>query len=165
MQVQGGNDPEHRVVGVGRAELGRVVAARVLGDGQRREGDDRDAGVEAEHGDEDEVDRLRHLLAGIMGLLGHVGDGLDPGVGEHRDRNRKEQLRVARREAEMDLIDEHAGVEDEHRAEDDQRRLRQQVEDGEGDVEFGRLAEAADVDQGEQGDHADTGDHVSRVFP
>ena len=72
-------------------ELGRVADA-VVHDRQRRERDDRDARVHAEHGDQHEVDRLRHVVAGVLGLLGHVRDGLDAGVGDHRDRQREDQL-------------------------------------------------------------------------
>ena len=51
---------------------GRAVAGGVVDHGQRGERDDRDSRVDAEHGDEHEVDRAGHVVAGVLGLLGHV---------------------------------------------------------------------------------------------
>ena len=53
------DDAEDRVVGELGAELGRVLAGGVLGDRHRRERDDRDQQVEAEHRDDGEADAAR----------------------------------------------------------------------------------------------------------
>ena len=47
--------------------------------------------------------------------------------------------------------------------EHDEQHLRDQVRDGEDDVELGRLAQAADVQRGQQRDHGDAADDVARV--
>ncbi len=162
VQPESRDDAEHGVVFVRRAEFGDVVAA-VVHHRQRGQRDDRDAGVHAEHGDQHEVDGLGYVVAGVLGLLGHVGDRLDPGVGDHRDRQREDQLRPGRRHSEMDLVDEQRRVQDEHEPEPDQQDLRAEVGDGEEQVEFGRLAETADVQRGEQHDRDQPADDVARV--
>ena len=134
----------------------------VLVHGQGGEGDHRDPGVDPEHRDQHQVDRFGHLLARIAGLLGHVGDGLDPGVGEHRDRDGEDQLREARRGPEVHLVDQHRGMEHQHRAEPDQGNLGEEVEHRKADVQVGRLTQPADVDQGEDRDRRHPADHVAR---
>ena len=76
VQSEPGDDPEHRIVLEEPTQLRRVaglgevfaqrraVADPVVDDRQRRQRDDRDAGVDAEHRDHHEVDRLRDLAAG-----------------------------------------------------------------------------------------------------
>ena len=91
-KVQLLDDPQHRVTGV--AALGlvdaeqRLVVAVDQVYGQRRQGHGRHRGVDREHGDHDALDRGRDRLGLVLGLLGHVRDRLDPGVGDHPDRNR-----------------------------------------------------------------------------
>ena len=100
-------------------------------------------------------------LAGVARLLGHVRDGLDPGVGDHRDREREDQLREARRHAEVDLVDQHRRVEDQHRAEHDQRDLGAR-----GRASARKMFSLADspsprmLSSGEQRDHRDAADDV-----
>ena len=137
----------------------------MLRDRQRDERDDRDPGEDAEHRDQHEVDRLRHVVARVARLLGHVRDRLDAGVGDHRDRQREDQLLVAGRRAQVDLVDEHRRVEDQDRAEHDQQHLGDQVGDRQEDVQPGRLAQPADVQRREQGDDDDAADDVAGVVP
>jgi len=63
----------------------------------------------------------------------------------------------------VDLSDHQAGIEDHDRAKDDQRDLREQVGDRENDVQLGRLAEAADVDEGEDRDNGGASDQIGRA--
>jgi len=130
---------------------------------QCRQRDHGNAGVDAEHGDQHEVDGLGDVVAGVLGLLGHVRDGLDPRVGDHRDRQREDQLRPARSQPEMHLVDQQRGVEHEHEAEADEQHLRAEVGDRQEQVELGRLAQAADVQGGEQHDRHEAADDVARV--
>jgi hypothetical protein len=56
-------------------------------------------------------------------------------------------------DAEVDLLDEPGGVEDERRANDDDGRLHRDVDGRDGNVHAGRFAERAAVDSGEVTDH------------
>jgi hypothetical protein len=114
------------------------------------------------YGDQHEVDRARHVVARVLGLLGHVRDGLDAGVREHRDRQREDQLRQARRGAEVHLMDQQRGIEHEHRTEQDHQDLRAEVGDGEHEVHPRRLTETADVEHHQQRQHDERGDDVAR---
>ncbi len=175
MQPEVFDDAEHRVVFEEAAERGRIsgfgerlfelgaVADAVVHDRQRRERDDRDAGVDREHGEHDEVHGLRHLPARIGGLLGHVRDRLDARVGEHRQRQREDQFLPARHAAEVHLVDQQRRVEDERKAEADEQDLGAEVDDREHEVELGRLAEPADVQPGQQRDHDQAPEDVVRV--
>ena len=130
--------------------------------GQRRQRHHRHARVHAEHCDQDVVDRPRHVPARVDRLLGHVRDGLDPGIGEHRQRQREDQVRVRRRRAEIDLVDEQRRVQDQHRADGDDQHLRGEVEHREDEVEVRRFPEPPDVQPGQGRDHDQAADHVAR---
>ena len=148
-----GDDPEHRVVLV--AALGRrepELRVRVCPGAVNREGgqgDDGHARVHAEDGEEDEVDRPRHILIGVARLLGHVRDGLDARVGEHGQREREHRVVPRRNRAEVDLVDEERGIQDEEGADDYDQHLGPEIDDGEDEVELGRLADPADVQPGQ----------------
>ncbi len=159
------DDPEDRVVGEGRAELGRVVAGGVVGDRHRREGDHRDQQVEAEHREDDEADAARDRPRGVLRLLGHVGDRLDPGVGDHPDRDPEREVAPGRGDAEMDVVDQHLGAEDEEQPDQDEHHLGREVGDRQDQVEFGRLLRAVHVERGEAGDQDRAADDVSRAVP
>ena len=131
--------------------------------GQGRQRDDRDPGEDAEHGDQHEVDRLGDVVVGVLGLLGHVRDRLDPGVGDHRDREAEQQLAEARRHPEVHLVDQQRRVEDQHGPQCDQQALGDQVRHGQEQVQLGRLADPADVQRRQAGDHDDTADDVPRA--
>ena len=158
------DDPEHRVVLVAvrrRLPEQRVRPGAVADHRQRRQRHHGHPGVHAEHRDQDVVDRQRHVPARVARLLGHVRDGLDPGVGEHGQRQREDQMRVARRRAQVDLVDEQRRVQHEYRADADDQDLGGQVEHSEHEVEVRGLADPADVQPGEQRDHDQAADHVS----
>ena len=155
------DDAEDRVVGEGGAELGREVAGGVLGDRHRREGDDRDQQVEAEDGGDGEADAARDRPRRVFGLLGHVGDRLDPGVGDHPDRDPEHEVTPGRGDAEVDVVDQDLRAEDQDEADPDQDHLGGEVGDGEDEVQFRRLLGAADVDQGEGDDQHRAADDVA----
>ena len=129
------------------AERGRVVAGGVLDDRHRRERDDRDQQVEAEHGDHGEADAARDRPRRVAGLLGHVRDRLDPGVGDHPDRDAEREVAPGRGDAEVDVVDQDLRAEDEDDADPDQDDLGREVGDREDQVELRRLLRAADVEQ------------------
>ena len=158
------NDSQHRVVLVLRPEQRGVVAA-VVHHGQGDERDDRDPGEDPEHGDQHVVDRAGHVVVRVARLLGHVRHGLDSGVGDHRDREREDQLLVGGHRSEVDLVHKHRRVEDEDRAQEHQQDLGHQVGDREKDVQVRGLAKAADVQPGQHGDHYEAADDVPRVVP
>jgi hypothetical protein len=143
-------------------ELGAVADA-VVHHGQCRQRHHGDAGVHGENGDDHEVDRLGDLRAGVPGLLGHVGDRLDAGVGEHRQRQREDQLAPAGRDAEVHLVDQQRGVEHQEHAHGHQQHLRAQIHDREDEVELGGLPQSADVQHRQRGHHDQAADDVVRV--
>ena len=63
----------------------------------------------------------------------------------------------------MHLVDQQRGLEHQHEAQADEQHLRAEVGDGQEEVELGRLAEAADVERGEQHDRDQPTDDVARV--
>ena len=144
-----------------RAERGGVVAGGVLGDRHRRERDDRDQQVEAEHGGDGEADAARDRPGRVLGLLGHVGDRLDPGVGDHPDRDPEREVAPGRGDAEVDVVDQDLRAEDQDEPDPDQHDLGGEVGDGEDQVQFRRLLGAADVDQGEADDQRRAADDVA----
>ena len=90
------DQPEHGVVLEAErralAQLGHVMPADV-DDGHRRERDPRQREVDREDGDRDPGDRARDRADRVPRLLGQVGDRLDPGVGDHRHRDREQEAR------------------------------------------------------------------------
>ena len=144
-----------------RAERGGEVAGGVLGDRHRRERDDRDQQVEAEHGGDGEADAAGDRAGRVLGLLGHVGDRLDPGVGDHPDRDPEREVAPGRGDAEVDVVDQDLRAEDQDQADPDQHDLGGEVGDGEDQVQFRRLLGAADVDQGEGDDQRRAADDVA----
>ena len=159
------DDAEDRVVGEGRAELGRVVPGRVLDHRHRREGDDRDQQVEGKDRDHHQADAARDRFGRVLGLLGHVGDRLDAGVGDHPDRDAEREVAPGRGDAEVDVVDQDLRAEDEDEADPDQHDLGRKVGDGEDQVELRRLLGAADVDQGEGDDQHRAADDVAGAIP
>ena len=69
-----------------------------------------------------------------------------------------------RRDAPVDVAPEDVRAEDEHEADDDQERLRGEVDDRQEDVEAGGLLDADDVDGDEQDDDDCAADDVPRVL-
>ena len=161
------DDPQHRVAGeaafiFGKPEQGLVGAVRLLGDRKGREGYRGQQRIYGEDGDNHTVDRLGHRDRLVLGLFGHVGDRFDTGVGDHPERDGQQELRPRRRNPELDVRHEHVGREDQHEAEDDEEELRREVDQGEGDVDAGRLLRPENVDCGKHRDYDDRGDDVGR---
>jgi hypothetical protein len=141
----------------------RERVAPVAVDRKRAQRDDGHAEVDAEDSDEDQVDCLRHIPARVAGLLGHIRDCLDPGVGEHRERQRKDRVVPARDRPEVHLVDQERRLQHEERADDDDHDLRREVGDRQEEVELRRFADPADVQRGQRGDDDEAADDVARV--
>ena len=135
----------------------------MVDDRQRREGDDGDPRVDGQDREHNKVDGLGHLPAGVLGLLGHVRDRLDARVGEHRQRQREDQFFPRGHAAEMHLVDQQRRVQDQHGAQADEQDLRAEVENRQHEVELRRLAQAADVQPGQQRDDDQPAEDVIRV--
>ena len=165
-EVQVLDDPEHRVPGVAalrlaRAEQRLVGAVGLFGDGQRRQRDHRQQRVDREHGGDDRLDRARDRVRLVHGLLGHVRDRLDARIGDHPDRDRDEEVFPRRRDAEVDVVDQHVRREHEHDADGHEQQLRREVGDREHDVQPRGLLDADDVDDRQHRHHADAEDDVA----
>jgi hypothetical protein len=120
-------------------------------DGQGREGHEREGEVDGEDRDHDPLDRRGDGPVGVLGLAGHVGDGLDPRVGDGPERDGDQQVRPARRRAdEVEVAQQRLGAEDEEEAGQDDRELREEVDRRQDDVDAHRVLDPADVDQGEE---------------
>ncbi len=167
VQPQVLDDPEHRVVlePLRRvlAEQRHVVAGRILEDGQGRERDERQREVDGEDGDRDEPDRAGDRPPRLTRLLGQVRDGLDAGVGDHRDGDGEREVRPGRGDAKVDVRSEDVHVEDQHEAGDDEQELGREVDHREEDVQGGRLLDPDDVDPDQDDDDDDAADHVPRI--
>ena len=162
VQTQAADDAEDGVIFVASGEFGGVMA-RVVDDGQRRERDHGDPGVDRQHCDHDEVDRARDIAARILCLLGHIGNGLDARVGDHRHRQREEHLGPAGRGAEVDLVDKQRGIQHQHEAHEHEQDLRAEIGHGEDQVQARRLAQAPYVQPDQQRDRDQPTDDVARV--
>ena len=140
------------------------MAVRRLRDRQRGERDPRQREVDDEDGDRHELDRLRDVLDRVARLLGQVRDGLDPGVGDHRHRDREEELAPRRRDAPVDVRGQHMRAEDQGEAQQHEQHLRGEVDQRQPDVDARRLLDADDVERHQQQDHHAPADDVPRVL-
>ena len=136
-----------------------------MDDRHRRQRDDRDQQVEAEHRGDDEAGGFGDRFGRFLGLLGHVRDRLDAGVGDHRDRDPEGEFAPTRRYAEVDVVDQDVRAEHEDDADPDQHDLGGEVGDREDEVEFRGLLGAADVERGEADDQRRAADHVAGAVP
>ena len=147
------DDAEDRIAGVAALVLRQAEQRLVLAGAlverhrQRRQRDGRQREVDREDGEPDAADRGRDRLGLVLGLLGEVRDRLDAGVGDHAERDREQEVRPRRRDAEMDVVDERRGTEHEHDADDHEQQLGHEVDDRERDVQAGGLLDAAHVDR------------------
>ena len=157
------HDPEDRVVGEFGAENGAVVARGVLGHRHCRERHDRDQHVEHEDGDHHQADAARDRPRGIARLLGHVRDRLDPRVGDHPHGDPEREVPPARRDAQVDVVDQDVRAEHEDDPDAHQDDLGAQVPDGEDQVEPGGLLRSLDVQRREDRDDHDAAEDVSRA--
>src|SRR5204863_4351364 len=87
-----GSDPEQR-----------PVAAGGLLHGQRRQGDQREREVDGKDRSGYPTDRARDVARRITCFLGEVGDGFDPRVGDHRDRDGEKELSPRGRHSPMEI--------------------------------------------------------------
>ena len=163
------DDPENRVVRVPallrrEPEKRRELAVDPL-DGHRGEGDEREGQVDREHRDRDELDRTRNRARRLARLFREIRDGLDPGVREHRDRDRDREVRPRRGDAPVDVVDEHLRAEHQHRPHQDEQHLRREVDDREDHGEPRGLLDADDVQRDERDDHDHAADDVPGVRP
>ena len=158
------HDSQHRVVGELRAEVRRVLAVH-LPHGHRGKRDHRQQRVEADDRQDDQLDGARNRHRGLLGLLGHVRDRLDPRVGDHPDGDPEREVAPGRRDAEVDLAHQQVGVEHEDDPDPDEDDLRREVGDREHEIEPRRLLGALDVERREQRDESDPEDHVGGALP
>ncbi len=72
-------------------------------------------------------------LARLTRLGGKVGDGLEPRVGDHREREREGDRTPRRRRPEVDALGQRVGREEEHEAEHDEQQMRGEGQPGDQD--------------------------------
>jgi hypothetical protein len=161
------DDPEHGVVLVaallGRQREERGLLAVDLLDRQRRERDGRECEEDREHRDRRHQVGARDVADRVARLLGEIRGGLDPGVRDHPDRDREEEVSPGGRRAPLDVLDEDLGAEHEHEADQDEEELRREVDDRERHVQRRGLADPDDVQPDEHEDDGGAGDDVPRV--
>ena len=104
---------------------------------QRGEGDERQGEVDREDGHGHESDRAWDRAHGVASLLGEVGDRLDARVGDHRHRDREQEVVPRGCNPPVDVRLQCRRAEDEHEAEQHEQKLRREVDDGKNDVEVG----------------------------
>ncbi len=163
------DETEHGVVGEAALLRGKPEERLVLAvhepDGQRRERDRGQREVDGEDGQRDEADGGRDRARRVASLLREVGDRLDPRVGDHRHRDREEELAPGRRHAPVDVLLQDRRAEDEDEADDHEQELRGEVDEREQDVDPSGLLDPDDVQQHERGDHDGADDDVPGVVP
>ena len=164
-EVERAHDAEHGIAGVSAVLIvdpeQRLAVGSDATHRQRRQRDRRQQRVDREHRDHHPVDRLGHGPARVLGLLGHVRDRLDPGVGEHAQRDRDEEVAPRRRDAEVNVVDQDLRREHQHEPDEHDQHLGAEVDHRQHEVHADRLLDAADVDRGEHDDRHDPGDHVA----
>src|ERR687887_332464 len=102
--------------------------------------------------------------AATIPIIGEVGDRLEAGVREHRQRQREGNLVPRRLGADRDPTRERVAREQEREAERDQAELRDEVEDGDDDPVAVEGRAAAEPDEAHADDHADRDDEVPRMM-
>ena len=120
--------------------------------------------VDGEDGERDQLVGVRDVARRVAHLLRQVGDRLDAGVGEHRDRDRDEELIPRRCDAELDVRRERVDVEDEEEADPHEQGLGREVDDCEEHVQARGLPHAHDVDPDQEDDDDRAADDVPRVL-
>ena len=151
---------------VGRLPEQRLVVAAGAMDGQRRERDQRQREVDGEHGARNPRDRPRNVARRIAGLLREVGDRLDAGVRDHRNRDREQELAPRRCDSPVEVRrEDDVRMENEREPDQHEQELRREVHDGQKDVQARRFLDPDDVEQDEHGDDDCSADDVPRVLP
>ena len=124
--MEGGDDAEHRVLDVLAAER-RLGAVRAGDDRHRHQRDRRHPGVDQRHRDRPERGDPLQVAAAHFDVRGEVGGRLDPGVGEHRDDRRVDDVLEVRVAEEVDLFGQPVGVHHDDHADGDHHQLQRQV--------------------------------------
>jgi hypothetical protein len=119
--------------------------------------------VDREHGDRNPGDRPRDRTHRVACFLGEIRNGLDAGVRDHRDRDRKQERAPRRCDAEMDVLRQHVRMEDQEEPEPDEQQLRREVDHRQEDVEPGCLLNADDVEADQQPGEREPDDDVPRI--
>ena len=128
-------------------ECGRPVLHRERGDSNHPDRD-RDGHDRADPREE----TPRQRSPGLPRLGREVGDGLEAGVGEHRERERERQLVPGGLRAEVDSP-ERVHIEEQGEAEDDQERVRHHRDQRDRHCEAVELRPAHEPDSRERDDH------------
>ena len=110
-QVEVLDDPQHRVARVttlalAEAQQRLAFAGGVAGDRQRRQRDRGQQRVDREHGQHHALDRRRDRVTLVLGLLGHVRDRLYARIGDHRHRDRDDEVLPRRDDAQLHVVDQ-----------------------------------------------------------
>ena len=129
-RVEGGDDAQHRLLDELAAERG-LRPVRPGDDRHRHQRDRRHPGVDQRHRDRPDAGDPLQVAAADVDVRREVGGGLDPGVGEHRDDRRVDDVAEARVGEEVELVGEAVGVHDDEDADDDHRQLQAEVGEGE----------------------------------
>ena len=110
------------------------------------------------------LNRLRgRSRPGPPRLLGEIGDRLEPGVREHRQRQREHELVPRRRHAERQPARQGAAGEEQREAEHDEQQLRDEIEQRHRDPEGVEPRAPHEPRRRDQGDQHGAGDRVARM--
>ena len=148
----------------GERRLQPLLAERRLAvlDREGGEADDRDGGRDHDHEPDRGEEAPRQRPARLARLLGEVGDGLEAGVGEHRQRQREREVVPGRRDAEVGPLRERVRREEQRETEDHEQELRREVEPGDDEARRVELGTAHEPHGGDREDDADGDDDVPR---
>ncbi len=160
------DDPEHRVVGEGRAELGRELAVRPLGHRHRRQRDDRQQRVEADHREHDQPDAARDRLRGVLAPPRPCSRSSRSRCRRpSRPRSRAGSRPRSAPTPSSTWSTSSSGLRTSTIPISTSSDLREEVRDREHEVQPRRLLGALDVERREQADQDDRADHVRRALP
>ena len=126
VRVEGGDDAQHRLLDELAAERG-LGTVRPGDHRHRHQRDRRHPGVDERHRDRPQRGDPLQVAAVDVDVGREVGGGLDPGVGEHRDHRRVDDVLEAGVGEEVELFGQPVGVHDDERADDDHRQLQAEV--------------------------------------
>ena len=157
VRVQRGDDPHQRRTRPLRPELGRAVAR-----GKRHQADERDRDVHGDNGADAAEEALRQLHSRPPRLLGEIRDGLQPGIGEHRERKGEHDLVPRRRAAERDALRQGLRRPEERKPQHDEQELGDEVERRDARARRVNPSPAGQARGADGEDDADADDRVPR---
>ena len=153
--VERRRDPEERQLEPLLAERRLPVLDRIGGEADRAD--------EHRH-DDDEPDgreeRARQRAPRLGRLLGEVRNRLEPGVGEHRERQREREVAPVLAAREAEPVDERGRREQEREPEHDEQRLHDEVEERDGERPEVESRAPEDPDPGDHHDDRAADDRV-----